>query len=131
MLPEINAHYGLRPGEDDAFYDKANALATQILPVILKRHWREAFRLTAVKFAESIGFRIGLFAGVAAVFMLLALARPPDIFTLLVFLLIAANHLVTTGMIYLCDRYFFYTDTLALVMIAVFFGGRAQPPGKS
>jgi hypothetical protein len=98
---------------------KFESFSRRVVPVLICHNYKELGKLMLLKFLYTLNFREGFFIALFLLFPFIRLSHEFMIFTFFVFLMLIINRLIMTPVIYIGDRYLFYTDILEYVIFII------------
>lgn len=117
---EVNAHNAAAPRQEILFYTSYEEFARRAAPVLVLNNIKEFGKLTLLKFLYSLQFREGVFIGLLMLLPVCKFRRELQIWGALILLLLVMNRLMMAPIIFLGDRYLFYTDILEYAFFLIF-----------
>lgn len=112
------------PVPNDELLQQVDSFSGRVLPLLLKKHFLDYARFTAVKFLDSFSFREGFFFAILFLPFFLPLKMESSLVALMILTaaMVVFNRVLIVPIIYACDRYLFYTDILEQAVAVLFMG---------
>ncbi len=107
------------PKWGDEMLIQFESFSRRTIPVLICHNYKEFSKLMLLKFLYTLNFREGFFISLFLLFPFIRLSNEFKIFAFLIFLMIVINRLIMTPIIYIGDRYLFYTDILEYVIFVI------------
>jgi hypothetical protein len=108
-----------KPAREDELYIQYESFSRRVVPVIIYNYYKEFSKLMLLKFLYTLNFREGFFIALFLMFPFIRLKHKFKIFAFFVLLMLVMNRLIMTPIIFLGDRYLFYTDILEYVIFII------------
>jgi hypothetical protein len=116
----ISRYNGAAPMQEILFYPAYEEFARRVVPGLVWQNLKEFGKLTLLKFLYSLQFREGFFAGLLMLIFVYGLRQELKLVGFFVLLLLMMNRLMMTPIIFLGDRFLFYTDILEYAFFLIF-----------
>jgi len=116
LMPAFNQVYAQTPWSDPALI-ALDRFSDRVAPLFLRHYPASLCKLFLLKLLYSLNFREGLFAAVLLLLPWLPVRRETLLLAGLVALPLLVNRLLLVPILYLGDRYLFYTDILEYVLL--------------
>jgi hypothetical protein len=107
------------PKWGDEMLIQFESFSRRVVPVLIFINYKEFSKLMLLKFLYTLNFREGFFIALFLLFPFIRLSQEFKTFAFFVFLMLVTNRLIMTPIIYIGDRYLFYTDILEYVVFII------------
>jgi len=107
------------PKWGDEMLVQFEAFSRRVVPVLTIHYYKDVAKLMLLKFLYTLNFREGFFFATFLLFPFVKFTRELKAFALFMLLMLLINRLMMTPIIYIGDRYLFYTDILEYVILVI------------
>jgi len=118
LMSSFRRVYAAPPWGDDMLL-QVESFSRRVAPVLVIHHYKDVAKLMLLKFLYTLNFREGFFFATFLLFPFVKFTRELKLFSFFVLLMLLTNRLMMTPIIYIGDRYLFYTDILEYVALVI------------
>jgi hypothetical protein len=113
--PESNS----KSVRENELYIQYESFSRRVVPALICNYYKEFSKLMLLKFFYTLTFREGFFIALFLMFPFIKLSHEFKIFAFFVLSMLVMNRLIMTPIIFLGDRYLFYTDILEYIILVI------------
>ncbi|RPH52479.1 MAG: hypothetical protein EHM85_02740 [Desulfobacteraceae bacterium] len=107
------------PKQEDEMLIQFESFSRRVIKILICHNYKEFSKLMLLKFLYTLNFREGFFIALFLFLPFIRLSHEFKIFAFFIFLMLVSNRLIMTPIIYIGDRYLFYTDILEYVIFII------------
>jgi len=110
--------FSLQRGEDRMYLEYED-FSQRLVPILVRHYYMDFSKLMLLKFLYTLNFREGFFIASFLLFPFVKFSRELKIFAIFVLLMLVANRIMMTPIIFMNERYLFYSDILEYVILII------------
>ncbi len=107
------------PNRNDEMLTQFEGFSRRVVPILFFNYYKDIAKLMLLKFLYTLNFREGFFISFFLLFPFSELSCELKKLSFFVLLMLIINRLIMTPIIYIGDRYLFYTDILEYVVLII------------